>query len=78
MIFTPIATLDLPHLRVRAPSPEYMLAVKVMAARAGIAGDRRDASDIAFLIRLPGLTTSDAVLTIVGRYYDPSRILPRL
>ena len=65
--FTPVATMDLPHLRVQAPSPEYMLAMKVMAARVGIA----------FLIRLLALTTSDAVMTIVARYYDPSRILPR-
>ena len=75
--FTPVATMDLPHLRVQAPSPEYMLAMKVMAARVGIAADRGDATDIAFLIRLLGLTTSDAVMTIVARYYDPSRILPR-
>jgi hypothetical protein len=75
--FAPIHTLDLPNLRVQAPTPEYMLAMKVMAARTGIAADRGDAGDIAFLIRLLGLTTSDAVMTIVGRYYDPSRILPR-
>lgn len=75
--FTPIDTLDLPHLRVQAPTAEYMLAMKVMAARTGIGGLRGDAEDIAFLIRRLGLTSADAVMAIASRYYDPSRILPR-
>ena len=70
--FTPLGALDLPHLRVQAPTPEYMPAMKVMAARSGAAGDHGDETDIAFLIRLPGLTEAGAVMSIVGRYYDPS------
>ena len=54
-----------------------MLAMKVLASRAGIGGERGDAQDIAFLIRLLGLRDADAVMRVVGRYYDPSRILPR-
>ena len=73
----PIQSIDLPNLRVQAPTPEYMLAMKVLAARTGIAGDRGDAQDIAFLIRLLGLKDANAVMSIVTRYYDPSRILPR-
>ena len=38
-------TLDLPNLRIQAPTPEYMLAMKVPAARTGVAGD---GPDIAF------------------------------
>lgn len=72
--FTPIETLDLPNLRIQAPTPEYMLAMKVLAARTGVAGD---APDIAFLIRLLGLSDCGMVMQIVQRYYDPSRILPR-
>ena len=64
-------TLDLPNLRIQAPTPEYMLAMKVPAARTGVAGDRF------FLIRLLGLSDSGMVMQIVQRYYDPSRILPR-
>ena len=75
--FTPVGTIDLPNLRVQAPTPEYMLAMKVLAARAGIGAERGDAKDIAFLIRLLGLTEASAVMSIVSRYYDPSRILPR-
>ena len=75
--FAPIDSLDFPNLRVQAPTAEYMLAMKVLASRAGIAGERGDAQDIAFLIRLLGLHDADAVMQVVGRYYDPSRILPR-
>ncbi len=75
--FDPIAAIDLPNLRVQAPTPEYMLAMKVLAARAGVGGERGDAKDIAFLIRLLGITDAGAVMEIVSRYYDPSRLLPR-
>ncbi len=75
--FAPIAALDLPNLRVQVPAPEYMLAMKVLAARAGIGRERGDAEDIRFLIRLLRLRDSAAVMEIVGRYYDPSRLLPR-
>ena len=75
--FKAIDALDLPNLRVQAPTAEYMLAMKVLAARSGIGGERGDARDIAFLIRLLGLGHASEVMDIVSRYYDPSRILPR-
>jgi hypothetical protein len=55
-----------------------MLAMKVMAARSGLGGERGDREDIVFLIELLGLRTSSEVMRIVERYYEPSRILPRL
>jgi hypothetical protein len=72
--FTPIPSFQLPNLRVLAPVPEYMLAMKIIAARSGVSMDRED---IAFLIRLLGLRSSGEVMEIAQRYYDPSRILPR-
>lgn len=75
--FVRIEAIDFPNLRVQAPTPEYMLAMKVLAARAGLDGERGDAGDIAFLIRLLGLSEASAVMSIVARYYDPSRIPPR-
>ncbi len=75
--FTPIDAIDLPNLRVQAPTAEYMLAMKVLAARAGAGTERGDASDIAFLIGRLGLRDAHAVMSIVSRYYDPSKILPR-
>ena len=75
--FTPIESIDLPNLRVQAPTPQYMLAMKVLAARAGIGDERGDKNDIAFLIRLLGLTEADEVMGVVRRYYEPARVLPR-
>lgn len=75
--FQSVAGLDLPNLRVLAPTAEYMLAMKVLAARAGRAAERGDTHDIRFLIERLGLTTTEGVLEIVQRYYDPARLLPR-
>ena len=75
--FAPIAGIDFSNLRIQAPTPEYMLAMKVLAARSTIGEQRGDANDIAFLIRLLGIRNSDEVMGIVSRYYDPSQILPR-
>jgi hypothetical protein len=61
----------------QAPTAEYMLAMKVLAARAGIGAERGAAKDIGFLIRLLGLSEAGEVTSIVNRYYDPSRVLPR-
>jgi hypothetical protein len=71
------SALDLPNLRVQAPAAEYMLAMKVLAARTGAGSAQGDAGDIVFLIRLLGLRDAGAVMDIVRRYFDPSRILPR-
>jgi hypothetical protein len=43
---------------VSAASPEYLLAMKVMAARC------RDGEDISYLVKHPGLQTVAAVLEV--------------
>ena len=57
--------------------PTIGAPLAILAARAGVGGEHGDAKDIAFLIRLLGITDAGAVMDIVGRYYDPSRLLPR-
>jgi len=69
--------IDLSNLRVQTPVPEYLLAMKVMAARGAIGGERGDAEDIAFLIGFLKLRSASEVLQIVQEYYNPSQILPR-
>ncbi len=75
--FLDLPGIELPNLRVLAPAPDYLLAMKVMAARAAGPGGRGDKEDIRFLILRLGLSSLDQILAIVQRYYDPSRILPR-
>jgi len=56
-------------LEVAAASPEYLLAMKLLSARA-----EQDVEDIRILYELCGLRTSDQGLALVGRLY-PGRIL---
>jgi hypothetical protein len=67
-----------PGLRVLAPTAEYMLALKCMAARiATEEGAPDDVGDIRLLVRHLGLRSVDAALDIVCRYYPAERVPPR-
>jgi len=64
-----------PHLRLTMPVPEYLLAMKCMAARLGsVSGEPSDIPDIVFLIRHLRLRSAREVLDLVGQYYPASRI----
>lgn len=64
-----------PHLRLTMPVPEYLLAMKCMAARIGGTTDEpSDVADIIFLIRHLKLKSANEVLDLVGQYYPASRI----
>jgi len=64
-----------PHLRLTMPVPEYLLAMKCMAARIGGAADEpSDIADIKFLVRHLKLESAKAVLHLVGQYYPANRI----
>lgn len=66
------AGLNLPHLSVTMPTPEYLLAMKCMAAR--VEQGSRDFEDAKFLIRHLRLADCEAVLAIVEDYYPPNRL----
>ena len=64
-----------PHLRLTMPVPEYLLAMKCMAARIGGAKDEpSDVVDIIFLVRYLKLTSAEEVLDLVAQYYSANRI----
>lgn len=63
--------VEVPGLRVTVPSPEYLLALKVAAARVD-----RDADDIRALAHLCGLRSSQDVLDLTVRIIGPLRPLP--
>ena len=62
--------LDLPHLAVWTPPPQYLLAMKAIAARF----DSQDAQDLRTLIRHIGLRRAQDVLEVVERYYPRNQI----
>jgi len=67
------SVLELPHLRVWAPSADYMLAMKCISARF----DTHDKDDVIFLIRHLGLKKPGEVFRIVEKYYPNSKIPPK-
>jgi hypothetical protein len=64
--------LQFSNLRIVAPPPAYILAMKCIAARVGL--DEHDKEDALFLIRLLGLRGSASVLELVAQYYTVERI----
>lgn len=66
------------NLRLTMPVPEYLLAMKCMAARTGgVSGEQSDVADIVFLARHLGLKSAPQVLDIVSRYYPAERTPPK-
>jgi hypothetical protein len=62
------------NLRLTMPVPEYLLAMKCMAARIGsTTSESTDVADIIFLARHLHLTSAEAVLNLVGQYYPANR-----
>ena len=57
--------LDLPNLKVYVPEPDYLLAMKTLAARV----EGTDPGDVKFLIGLLGITRAEDVFAILERYY---------
>ena len=62
--------LDLPNLRVWAPSADYLLAMKSISARY----DTQDKDDVIFLVNHLSLSTPEAVFAIIRRYYPDKKI----
>jgi hypothetical protein len=65
--------LDLPGLAVWTPPPQYLLAMKAIAARF----DSHDAADLRTLIQHMRLKGVEEVLELVERYYPRNQIPPK-
>lgn len=63
---------DLPNLTVFVPEPDYLLAMKSIAAR-DICFDREDVQKP---IEVLGLTSPDDVFSIIEKYYPRNQIEP--
>jgi hypothetical protein len=65
--------LSLSNLRVWAPEPRYMLAMKCISAR----WDTSDRDDVILLIKLLKLVKPQAVFDIIESYYPHDKIPPK-
>ena len=65
--------LSFPYLRVWAPVPEYMLAMKCVSARF----DSLDRDDTEFLIRHLKLSRPEEVFQIIEKYYPHELVPPK-
>jgi hypothetical protein len=68
--FKRVDVLNLSHLRVWAPEPRYMLAMKCLSAR----WDTLDRKDVQFLIGFLKLKKKTEVFRIIEHYYPKARI----
>jgi hypothetical protein len=64
--------LDLSHLKIYIPPPDYLLAMKVLSARA----ETMDRNDLKVLIRKLDLQSPTEVFAIVRGYYPNKEIKP--
>lgn len=67
--------LELAHLKVFMPRPEYLLAMKCAAMRLG--EEFHDLDDVRYLLRYLNVTTAEEALAIVTRYFDEGQLLPK-
>jgi hypothetical protein len=67
--------LELGHLKVFVPLPEYLLAMKCLALRLG--PEFHDEEDVRYLLRYLNIETADDAVAIVERYYPVDRIPPK-
>ncbi|MGI9141447.1 MAG: hypothetical protein ACR2GJ_10095 [Gemmatimonadaceae bacterium] len=67
--------LELSHLRVFIPVPEYLLAMKCIAFRLG--PEFRDEEDVRYLLRYLNLERAEDALAIVERYFPADQIPPK-
>lgn len=61
---------DFPNLKIFVPESDYLLAMKVLAARA----DTSDLDDIIFLVKDLELKTVEEIFAIVQNYYPRKQI----
>lgn len=63
----------LPNLTVFIPEPDYLLAMKALAARA----DTEDEGDVLTIVGALGLKTAKEVFVIIEKYYPKKQIPPK-
>jgi hypothetical protein len=67
-----ISWLELSHLKVFVPIPEYLLAMKCLAFRLG--PEFHDEDDVRYLLRYLNIERAQDALAVVEHYYPAERI----
>lgn len=67
--------LELAHLKVYIPLPEYLLAMKCLAFRLG--PEFHDEDDVRYLLRHLNLERAGDAMAIIERYYPAERFPPK-
>jgi hypothetical protein len=67
-----------PGLRLFVPTPEYMLAMKLMALRIEPGSNRNDLEDILNLMQVTGLKEKSDIAEFAARFYPEARTSGRL
>ena len=67
-----------PGLRVFVPTPEYILAMKLMAMRLDETAGKSDLDDIINLLDVVGIATPEAAISFAAGFYPEARVSGRL
>ena len=67
-----------PGLRVFVPTPEYLLAMKLMAMRVDLASGGRDLDDLVSLIAVVGIGRKEELIDLAAGFYPEARISGKL
>jgi hypothetical protein len=69
---------EAPGLRVFVPTPEYLLAMKLMAMRLDPAADKTDLNDILNLMEAVNVADKDQLIQFAAMFYPEARVSGRL
>jgi hypothetical protein len=67
-----------PGLRVFVPTPEYILAMKLMAMRLDPVSGKTDLTDLVKLLDIVGLDSPEATIDFAAGFYPEARVSGRL
>jgi hypothetical protein len=77
-LFRTYPSEDAPGLRVFVPTPEYLLAMKLMAMRLDPAAGKTDVEDILNLMDVLGIRDKAQLLEFAAAFYPEARVSGRL
>jgi hypothetical protein len=77
-LFRSYPTEQEPGLRVFVPTPEYILAMKLMAMRLDETAGKSDLSDIINLLDVVEIATPEAAIAFAAGFYPEARVSARL